>query len=280
MQRVNEFQLYELANAVHPLVDLSNDSTYRQSWLDIYSAKTALLNLFNQRALEVCLNPANELYEALRAVVPDDFNDATQKLSSLSSPEPTLGYVAYTIRECVKKFETVLSAELSNSDTYWISPKGTHRTSFLMTSARNELPPAILKTVPQDAAAELDEAGRCLLFDVPTAAASHLFRATESVVRKYYEFVVGAVPAMKLRNWGAYIAGLKKKDADDKITAYLEHIRTHYRNPVLHPEVLLSSDEAQVLFGVCISAIVMMEKAMYATTPKLPLSAAVGLPVS
>lgn len=266
MQRVNEFQLYELATLVHPLTELSNEVKYSEQWYGLYNARMALQQIFQQRALEVCLNAANELYAAINAIVPLDFSEALQKIPNDRDAEPALGYLCFAVRESSTKFETVLSAELSNSDTYWISPKGTHKTSSLMMSARNELPPSVLKAIPDEAAVELDEAGKCLLFNVSTAAAFHLFRATEAVVRSYYQFVVGTVPAKKLRNWGAYIKGLKAKGGDAKIVGFLDHLRDQYRNPVLHPDEIIDPEAAQVLFGVCISAIVMMVTAMKAAT--------------
>jgi hypothetical protein len=273
--RVNEFQLYELAITIHPLTLLSNQAKYSGEWFDLYKARTALHTIFQQRALEVCLNAANELLTAIDVIVPLDFQEAIQKITPPADREgePILGYLCHAIREGAAKFETVLSAELSNSDTYWIPPKGTHKTSSLLLSAREELPTSVLKIIPDEAAVELDEAGKCLLFDVPTAAGFHLFRATEAVIRQYYEFVVGTTPAKKLRNWGAYIKWLKEKGADPKITGFLEHLKIQYRNPVFHPEVLLTPDDAQILFGVCISAIVMMANAMKATPPALPFPA-------
>ncbi|MGO8719283.1 MAG: hypothetical protein ACLQMO_08695 [Acidobacteriaceae bacterium] len=265
MLRVNEFQLYELATVVHPLTQISDETKYSDVWLSLMNAKTALQTIFKQRSLEVCFNAASELYGTLREVAPDDFSEAAAKLhTDPAAEEPSLGFVSYSIREAANKFETVLSAELSNSDTYWISPKGTHKTSILMQSARLELPPSVLKEIPEEAAVELDEAGKCLLFDVPTAVGFHLFRATEAVIRKYYEKVIGMSPAKKSRNWGAYIKGLKARGASTKVTGYLDHIREHYRNPVLHPEVTLTPEDAQVLFGVCVSAIVMMASEMTA----------------
>jgi hypothetical protein len=139
-----------------------------------------------------------------------------------------------------------------------------------MQSARQELPATVLKVVPEEALKELDEAGRCLLFDNATAVGFHLFRATETVIREYYRMIVGSVPAKKSRNWGSYIHGLKVKNASAKVVGYLDHIREQYRNPVLHPEVTLTSEEAQILFGVCISAVSMMALEMKAA-PSVPL---------
>jgi hypothetical protein len=265
MLRVNEFQLYELAVAVHPITEITETAKYSEVWFSWMTAKTALQTIFKQRALEVCYEAANELYEKLRGIVPDDFTEAVAKVhSDTDTEEPTLGYDVFAIRTAAQKFETILSAELSNSDTYWISPKGTHKTSVLMQAAHLELPSSVLKDIPE-VTTDFNEAGRCLLFDNSTAVGFHLIRATEAVIRRYYESVVGTVPAKKFRNWGAYIKNLRMRGANAKVTGYLDHIKEHYRNPVLHPEVTLTPEDAQVLFGVCVSAIVMMVSDMKAS---------------
>lgn len=265
MLRVNEFQLYELAVAVHPITMVKNDAKYSEVWFDWITAKEALQNIFKQRSLEVCFEAANELFAALRAIVPDDWSEATAKLhNDPNTEEGPIGFNIYTVRTAAQKFETILSAELSNSDTYWISPKGTHKTSVLMQTAYLELPASVLSDIPE-AVADFNEAGKCLLFDNSTAVGFHLIRATEAVIRKFYSVVVGKEPAKKFRNWGAYIKALNVAGASPKVTSYLDHIREHYRNPVLHPEVNLTSEDAQVLFGVCVSAIVMMVSEMKST---------------
>lgn len=285
MQRLNEFQLYTLATAIHPLTSASNEAKYSDVWFGWFGARENLQEIFKHRALEVCYQSANELYLAIDAVVPRAWEDAIKKLQELPDPEPTIGWEARVIRTAAEKFETVLSAELASSDTYWISPKGTHKTSVLMTSARRELPESIVKEVPE-AAADFDEAGRCLLFDSATATGFHLLRATEAVIRKYYKLVTGIDPKTKFRNWRAYIKVLEQENANPKITSFLDHIRENYRNPILHPEQNLSLEEAQILFGVCVSAILMISEEMKmlaakGSTPPFPcdtLAQAIGTP--
>ena len=85
-------------------------------------------------------------------------------------------------------------------------------------------------------------------------------RGTEAVLRQYYEAVVPRIkkaPA-KMRNWGVYIKLLCDHGAEIKVTSLLTHLKDAYRNPVLHPEENYTDELVQVLFGVCISAIVMM----------------------
>src|ERR1700733_5530234 len=184
MQRVNEFQLYELATHIHPLTSLTHEAKYSEVWFSLYQAATALENLFKQRALEVCSGVANELYGAINGVVPRDFDQAISKIPTTENEEP-IGWTVNNISTAAQKFETVISAELSNSDTYWISPKGTHKTSMLLQFAHLEIPSTVLAEVPE-VPSDFDEAGKCMLFDTATAAGFHLLRATETVIRKYY----------------------------------------------------------------------------------------------
>jgi hypothetical protein len=244
MQRVNEFQLYELATHIHPLTELTHEVKYSQVWFNLYQARTALENLFKQRALEVCYGVANELYVAIETVVPKDFDQAIAKIPNENEGEEPIGWTVNNISSAAQKFETIISAELSNSDTYWISPKGTHKTSMLLQYAHMEIPPAVLAEVPE-VKFDFDEAGKCMLFDTATATGFHLLRATETVIRKYYKAVVGKEPAIKFRNWGSYIKILRQQSSpNQKVITCIDQIREHYRNPVLHPQDNLGIEEA------------------------------------
>ena len=117
MQSVNEFQFYELAISIHPLTEANEQVKYSDIWLDWSNAGQALYQIFTQRALEFCLPAANELYTAIGNIVPHDFSQAMQKWRELPNPEPELGWgLINPLRQAAGRFETVLSAELSNSD--------------------------------------------------------------------------------------------------------------------------------------------------------------------
>ena len=268
MQRVNEFQIYELATEIHLLTTLTHEAKYSDVWFSLYRARTALENLFKQRSLEVCYGVANELYRAIDEVVPREFDQAVAKVPSEGDAEQPIGWTMHNISSSAQKFETVVSAELSNSDTYWISPKGTHKTSMLLQYAHLEIPPTVLAEVPE-VKFDFDEAGRCMLFDTATAAGFHLLRATETVIRKYYKTATGKDPAIKFRNWGSYVKILRGQPSpNQKVISCIDHIREHYRNPVLHPQDNLGTEEAQVLFGLCVSAITLMAADMKALSEK------------
>ena len=276
MKKVSEYHLYELAIAIHPLTAVHDKPKYSEIWYSWISARTALETLFQQRQLEFCYEAANKLYAAINLVVPSDWTAAFEKLGTLGDPEIELPYwQRQGVIDAAKEFETVLRTELNNADTYFIDPKGTHKTSVLLTDASREIPESVLKEVSQEVIEDFNQAGRCLLFANSTAVGFHLMRAMESVIYAYLKKLTGKDMPIKSRNWGAYIRALKGCNADARVVGMIEHIKDTYRNPILHPEVTLSSDEAQVLFGLSVSAIVLIVSAM-----KVSKGAAIPFPAS
>ena len=177
-----------------------------------------------------------------------------------------------------KEFETILGAECQVLDTYFISKKGVYSTADLVDHAHHHIPEPTRAQLPEQTKSDFDQAGKCIAFDLATAGAFHLLRGTEAVLRQYYEAVVPGTkkaPA-KMRNWGVYIKLLSDHGAEIKVTSLLTHLKDAYRNPVLHPEENYTDERVQVLFGVCISAIVMMveelNKLAYKSAP-LPFPA-------
>jgi hypothetical protein len=163
-------------------------------------------------------------------------------------------YEAYQLTETAKRFETILGAELRTADTYFIEQKGAFSTPDLIERAEIVLPAAVRSELPSDAIRDLQQAGRALALDLPTAAGFHMLRAAESLVVRYYRAAVGKEPAM--RNWGHYVDALKKAKAPAKVVSTLDQIRELHRNPIVHPEDVLTEDEALVLFGIVQSAMI------------------------
>lgn len=271
MQRVNEFVFYELAIKVHQLTELDPNSypKYSQVWWSWSQARDAIDEIYRQRPLNFTTPVALRLYNAISVVVPKEWQDMVDKLprrqeepAKQTEDEPAIEYWAVSeIRDAAKEFETVLRTECQIMDTYFVSKKGTHSTKDLVENAHYQVPEPSRSKLPDQTKADFDQAGKCIAFDVPTAAAFHLLRGTEAVIRKYYDLIVpGPKKApLKMRNWGTYIKLLNSHGADANITLLLTHLKDVYRNPVLHPEENYSDERAQVLLGVCISAVVLME---------------------
>jgi hypothetical protein len=257
MQRLNEFRLYELAIHLHPLTLVDGELKYADVWYAWFTARSELDSIFTERPLSVALPAASKLYEAINQVVPTDFSEAVNKVPTDGAADVVIpSFRVFRIAAAAKEFETILAAELQAMDTYLVSQKGSYRTPDLIERAEIIFPELIRKSLPETAISDIRQAGRCLALDTPTAAGFHILRAIESVMAVYYNKVLSKPMPTRMRNWGIYIKKLEDSGhADAKITEFLKHIKNNYRNPITHPEVLLTSDEVEVLLGAATSAI-------------------------
>jgi hypothetical protein len=60
----------------------------------------------------------------------------------------------------------------------------------LLDNVRSLVTPSTYDVLPEIARCDLNEAGKCIAYERPTAAAFHLLRGTESVLREYYLSIV------------------------------------------------------------------------------------------
>lgn len=273
MQRVNEFVFYELAVKVHALTAVVTDSfKYSENWSQLWDARESVDQLYNQRALNFTTPAALRLYHAISSVLPVKFDDVMGTWAEKTSEEADaiLPYRVSEIREAAKEFETVLRSECQMMDTYFVSKKGAFSTKDLVENAHHQIPEPSRSQLPEQAKLDFDQGGKCIAFDVPTAAAFHLLRGTEKVLVDYYKLVVpGNKQAKeKMRNWGVYIKLLKSYDADLAVINVIDHLRDVYRNPVTHPDENYTDENVQVLFGLCVSAVVLILKAIDKVTAK------------
>lgn len=100
------------------------------------------------------------------------------------------------------------------------------------------------------------EAGKCIAFELPTAAAFHILRATEEVLRNFYCHNVKRKRLHPLL-WGPMTEDMRNrhKHPPDILLNNLDNIRVSFRNPTQHPEKRYDIDEVQDLFGLCIDVI-------------------------
>jgi hypothetical protein len=276
VQRVTEFVFYELAVKIHPLTELRDDLKYSQVWLDWWNAREALDEIYRQRPLNFVTPISLRMYQAITAVVPQQWDDMVAKFPRKAEgqealeEQPIPSWQLREIREAAKEFETVLRSECSAMDTYFVSKKGAYSTQDLVFNAHHQAPEPTRSRLPEITRLDFDQAGKCLAFDVPTAAAFHLLRGTEAVIRKYYELVVPGDKKAdpRMRSWGTYIRLLKNHDGKPEILSVLTLLKDVYRNPVMHPEEIYTDERVQVLFGMCISAVVLIESEIKALTDK------------
>lgn len=159
--------------------------------------------------------------------------------------------LVFTLNNIMPVFE----GELSVQATYQVWPKRAFNTQLLSESAELIFSQEIRQWFSQAEVLDARQAGKCLAFETPTAAAFHLFRLTESAIRRYYSVVVGRVPKTKMRSWGAYIDVLEKNNAEPRVIYAIKQMKDLYRNPVMHPEQAYSLDDALSLLGLVDSVI-------------------------
>lgn len=250
MKRVNANVFFLIGSAVHPLTEIGRDVSVAQYLLPLLHSRGWMRSLLSNSVvpLRVSRQACQELLDRISAVLPEPAKpeDYNKQLTP---------YDSYRISDAAKSFETVLGAELQTHDTYFVDQKGAYSTSDLIERADVMLPPDIRAKLSEVALNDLRQAGRAFVFELFTAAGFHLMRAAESVIRMYYESVVGTKPKPKQRDWGVYIKGLEKRGADAKVLGAINQMRELHRNPLIHPEEVLSETEAQMLFGIAQSAI-------------------------
>jgi hypothetical protein len=260
VQRINQFEFYQLGDAIRALKDCTNESTLTDTWYPILTARMQLLQLGKDQLIPLVVSKGivAELGAILTSLIPSDFFDKMDELGATTLDDSKL----YSLRSSLEKFEAIFSAELATLDSYFISRKGIYSTKALIEHAEEAISESLREVLPAQAITDFREAGKCLAFDVFTGAGFHVLQATDAVLRKYFEKFVGKQPPEKQRNWGAFLRVLGKLSTapgpNPKTLSMIDQIRELHRNPIVHPQDNLGVDEALVLFDLCKAAITAM----------------------
>ncbi len=166
-----------------------------------------------------------------------------------------LGEFEYSlISQKASELQIILAEELQGLPAYHPQQTGIYDTPRLIERAEHILPDSIRAKLETSVASEVREGGKCLAFGLCTASAFHMMRAVEVVMHQYYVCVCTPSSSARLASWGAYIAELRRKlpqaKTDDEVTAMLQQVKDDHRNLIMHPEVVLSADEAFALFDL------------------------------
>lgn len=247
MRRINLYAYFDCGGGLRTLKNLQTGEARRG---DLVLPDVVLWRLLNDpifKTLPSSRAQAVRLSESLaNAYASDDmFDNSILEDGVLSN-----------IKGLYSTFETFLAEELTRANVYAVDPKGIFETDALVNRASEAIPPKLLKVLPAECANDLQQAGRCLAFELPTAAGFHIMRATEAAIWKYWDKAVGKKVRPTSRNWGSAIKDLEGGGADARITAALRQLKDLHRNPVVHPEVTLDMDEALALWQVAPGAII------------------------
>lgn len=259
MEKLNLPIFYELGAKLNPLTEMNAKPDNRVDMviasLNVERGVRFLLDSFS--TLTVCRTVGEELLakidDAAKWLIKAETNE-------VNKPDPSVNMKFRQLISKAKEFETVLSAELQTLATYHVTQKGIYSTPDLIDHAENILPVPVLEKVGVGVVEEIRQSGRCLAFDCATASAFHILRAAEVVMHEYYISVCKPKNQKRLRSWGAYITELKKSNDPNvpEVVAMIQQIKDRHRNLIMHPEVVLSPDEAFTLFEIAQAAIIAM----------------------
>lgn len=247
--------IYGLSTALSPLRSIEQDTALNQSIYILWTAENTLNSFLTQSvysaSLKATVAPGIELLTAIK------------KLTTDANKERILDFLdTYSLVRALDQFETVLTAEMNVGNAYLVTKKRGYDTSDLIKQAEVLFPSELIWAVPESLG-DIREAGRCIAFELATAAGFHIMRATELVLRRYFDMVTNGAARPDRNNIGEYLAELDKLQVGDtKTRATLRQIKDLHRNELMHPEVSLSLDEALALLGIAQSAIVAMLREM------------------
>lgn len=162
-------------------------------------------------------------------------------------------------KKVVREFKTIESVVFPESSIkkIYILPNRRFNSEYLLSDPGKLLADGVFEKLDEIARHDISSACRCLLFGEATAAAFHILRATEAVLKSYY-FHHKRTKRLPKPMWANMLDQLRAKTRNKPpaiLLNSLDLIRSAYRNPTQHPEATYEIDSAQDLFGVCLDSI-------------------------
>lgn len=264
MIKVDGYFLYQLGTEIHPLTTVSTSTTKGALVSIVWSVERWLDALLNHSVfgLRLSWQSGTTLLATVRRVKDAYSKDGVKWEDTIEWSDQ------YTLSSEAKTFETVLAAELQSGQIYLVQPKGGYDLAQLTENGIVIFPSSLPTKVP-GAIKDAIEAARCIAFALPTAAAFHLHRLNEMVLRRYYDTVTQGKPHPEKATISKYIDAMKGYQVGDKVAfGALSSLNNLHRNPVLHPEQTLDSvEQAIALLGSVNSVVTYMLSAL----PEPPL---------
>jgi hypothetical protein len=202
------------------------------------------------RAFPRSADAANELLAAINEFVPP----VGAQMSQQSLSATVQKWQADRLKALCTALSAAVRDEAQRSYILKIEDQRSLSSPSLVEKIENCFAPDAWAIMELQTKREFEEAGKCLAFERYTSAGFHALRGVECMIRQYIKKLTGALPTK--RDWWSYINVLTKNGADSKVIAVLDNIRTHERNPLMHPELFLDIDDAVGVFNIAQTAVV------------------------
>lgn len=269
MQLLNSYRFYELGAKLHSLFAANASGRIADMFVPLTEAQ-ALLDGFikgDTVMLDTSKADATRLLNKIGSIFNRYFIDpATKQLKPSTGEDRIDPHEMSMVHTLIEKFEHALAAELSRTPAYVAGRRGIYSTFDLAERAQNVFGDTLRTIVPALSQNEFNAAGRALAFGLGTAATVHLLRATEVMLKVYYEAFTGSPTPKNERNYAIYLKKLtamsdeedRQVRPDKRALQMLGQVKDHYRNPLVYPENNISVDEAMQLFGMASALISLM----------------------
>jgi hypothetical protein len=252
--------VYKAAEQLEPLASIQAGTRISENLFVLLSANMMINEILNNSVFASTLRSCRQTGERLMITI-SNLIQITNSEEVLQQHQPII------LRQQMSEFKTALLAEIGVLPSYFVNQKGGFDTLTLLEWGQLLFPSDLNDKVP-DAVFDIQQAAKALAFELPTSSGFHTFRATESVLRRYYTQVTGGQPLPKVRNIGIYIRALRMANCGDEIIlASLEQLTKLHRNPLIHPEAVLTMDEAISTLGMARSAVTAMLRVLPTLAP-------------
>lgn len=247
--RIHLPYLYAFAEALEGLSQVKAGARLSDLVYSLWTAKQKTEELVHQSVFAASLISSRQAAEALIAAL-----DA--QLNNQNNPDRQLQYgEAWYIDSAKQQFKIALLAEMGVFPSFFVTQKGGFDTLTLLERPLYLFPVELPSKVPE-AVFDATEVGKAMAFELATACGFHLFRVVESVLRRYYSHLSKGNPTPKVRTIGTYVKKMRQlKCGEEVILSTLEQIASLHRNPLIHPEAILTMEQAISLLGISRSVI-------------------------
>ena len=229
----------------------------------LFPVQTSLETIFNSSIYGSHLRTCRESGTFLHSVI-QRFTGSDGDWSKKTITE----FDVYSVKEAKTDFKRVVLAEMSVIPTYLVTKKDVFDVNLLVEEGTTLFPAGLRAKVPE-IEKDANEAGKALAFELSTACGFHVFRILESVVRRYWDKVSEGKPRPGLETLGNFAAEMERnKFGDQKVVEAVKQMNKLHRNPLIHPEVILTLEEAIGIVGMARSVI----GAMLQVLPDAPVT--------
>src|SRR5258708_6261381 len=206
------FNFYSFACCIHPLASLKQGAKFDPDLIALFVEAHTVTEYMNLNPFIKIHTPSAAAKAQEIAVVLEEYvhHDDDKPL-----PEVVTNWAIDRLHKYVQEFETILSDELSKLPIFVLEDEmiGNFSINKLLRGASNGYPQKTRDRLTQACRDEIDESGKCLVYERSTAAGFHILRSVEVTIRQDLLAIPGFVMPENRQNWGEYLKLLKENGA-------------------------------------------------------------------